>query len=139
MKLIRVCRAPVGDGGDGGGGINADAFAGETLGGRYLIERRLGQSKIGVVFRADDRESDRSVAVKVLIPEFAPDSTEAEAFLEDLETMGRTVAPGLLQVIDLGVFNDKYVYMVEPLLAGQSQSTRAGRGAALPCSGARCP
>ena len=132
MKLIRVCRAPVGDGGEGGGGINADAFAGETLGGRYLIERRLGQSKIGVVFRADDRECDRSVAVKVLIPEFAPDSTDAEAFLEDLETMGRTVAPGLLQVIDLGVFNDKYVYMVEPLLVGQSLASRLERDGALP-------
>jgi len=44
------------------------------IGGRYAIERELGQGGMAVVFLAHDRRHERKVAVKVLRPEISAET-----------------------------------------------------------------
>jgi serine/threonine-protein kinase len=59
------------------------ALAGSTLG-RYHLLRVLGIGQIGVVFQARDTQAARTVALKVLKPDFAADERAMQRFVRGL-------------------------------------------------------
>lgn len=54
--------------------------------GRYRIERELGRGGMGAVYLARDLTLDRPVALEVLPPEFARNSSLRERFLRETRT-----------------------------------------------------
>jgi serine/threonine-protein kinase len=56
----------------------AEALTGQTLGGRYRVERRVGQGGMASVHLARDLETDGEVAVKVLLTELIGDPESAQ-------------------------------------------------------------
>ena len=52
-----------------------------ALAGRYKIERKLGEGGMATVYLAEDVKHGRKVAIKILRPELAADSGEADSFL----------------------------------------------------------
>lgn len=119
VKLSRVCRAPHDDAGGGGGA----EIVGQTLAGRYRVESRIGAGPLGVVYRAEDTEQHRPVAVKVFAADITPDGEEARRLLADLETASGLMNPHIVPPLDAGTTRGR-LFVVEPLLAGQSLAHR---------------
>ena len=82
--------------------------AGETIGGKYLLERELGRGGMGVVYEAWDRELDRAVAMKVV----ESDSCSEARIIAGLEH------PGIVPVHDAGTLPDGRRYYTMKLVRG---------------------
>ena len=61
---------------------NAELEPGRTLG-PFLLEARLGEGAVGIVFRARDTRSGALVAVKALRQELAGDPAYEQRFLRE--------------------------------------------------------
>ena len=128
MKVCPVCQAQFEDSAqfcpfDGARLVteNLDvSIVGATLGGRYRVDRKLGQGCIGTVYVAADQNDYRSVALKILNPAFAPGSTDVERLIEDARRASALSNPNLVPLLDSGVHAGRFVYLVEPLLEHQS-------------------
>jgi len=104
------------------------------LGGRYLLEERLGEGGLGVVWRARHLGLQRDVALKLL--RAAPHDPEALArFQREAEALGRLRHPHVVEVTDFGVDADTGVpYLVMELLAGQTLADLLREEGALPAA-----
>src|SRR5688500_19100652 len=69
-----------------------------ALDGRYRIERELGRGGMGAVYLARDLTLDRPVALKVLPPEFAKNSSLRERFLRETRTAASFSHPNIVPV-----------------------------------------
>ncbi|MFD0355421.1 WD40 repeat domain-containing serine/threonine protein kinase [Streptomyces sp. NPDC127110] len=105
---------------------------GAQLAGRYRLVERLGQGGIGEVWRAQDVELDRAVAVKVLL-EFDASEELLGRFRREASIGARLQHPGLTVVHDIGRHGDR-LFMVMELLEGQDLSRLLARtpGVGLP-------
>jgi eukaryotic-like serine/threonine-protein kinase len=91
--------------------------------GRYRVTATLGAGAFGTVYRAEDEELRREVAVKVahrhlLAPE------RAEAFLTEACVLARLDHPGIVPVYDVGRTPDGLFYVVTKLIEGGDLGTR---------------
>ncbi|MGE7388696.1 WD40 repeat domain-containing serine/threonine protein kinase [Streptomyces sp. NPDC004126] len=105
---------------------------GAQLAGRYRLVERLGQGGIGEVWRAQDGELDRAVAVKVLL-EFDASEELLGRFRREASIGARLQHPGITVVHDIGRHGDR-LFMVMELLEGQDLSRLLARtpGVGLP-------
>ena len=74
---------------------------GEELGPRFVIESLLGEGGMGRVYKAYDRELDRFVALKVLLPELASDPQIIQRFKHELLLASRISHKNILRIHDL--------------------------------------
>src|SRR5438105_3015195 len=58
--------------------------AGTVLGGRYAIIEILGLGGMGAVYKAEDRQLDRMVAVKVIRPDLAENPSILQRFKQEI-------------------------------------------------------
>ena len=124
MKLSWVCRAPHDEAGGGAGPAAAgQTAAGQTVAGRYRIESTIGRGPLGTVYRAEDIEHRRPVALKIFAADITPDGDEARRLLADLETSAGLMNPHLVPPLDGGITGGR-LFIVEPLLIGQSLADR---------------
>ncbi len=91
-----------------------------ALADRYVIERKLGEGGMAVVYLANDVKHDRPVAVKVLHPDLAA-SIGAERFLREIQITARLSHPHILPLYDSGAA-DGFLYYVMPYVVGESLS-----------------
>lgn len=105
---------------------------GAQLAGRYRLVERLGQGGIGEVWRAQDAELDRAVAVKVLL-EFDASEELLGRFRREASIGARLQHPGITVVHDIGRHGER-LFMVMELLEGQDLSRLLARtpGVGLP-------
>ncbi|MBM3995367.1 MAG: FHA domain-containing protein [Planctomycetes bacterium] len=71
------------------------ALEGQTLG-HFHLEQALGRGHSGVVFRAEDKEAKRLVALKVLAADFPASQAELEHFVKAMKVAARLHHPNLL-------------------------------------------
>jgi len=93
----------------------AGIAVGRTLG-RYTLVERLGSGAMGVVYRADDRELGRHVAVKVL---HRPDDALTERLVREARSMAQVNHPNVVGVYDVGT-SDTTTYIAMELVEGTS-------------------
>ena len=60
-----------------------ERLVGQTLDGRYLIERKIGEGGMGVVFAARHLVIERPLAIKVLKREVARDASTIKRFVQE--------------------------------------------------------
>ena len=60
-----------------------DPLIGETLDGRYFIQKKLGEGGMALVYLARDVRHDREVAIKVLPDAFAADADRLARFEQE--------------------------------------------------------
>ena len=77
----------------------------------------LGRGGTGVVFRAQARDGDRPVAVKLLRRALAGDPAFAERFEREARTLARLEHPHIVRVLDGGV-RGEWCYLVTELVDG---------------------
>src|SRR5450432_2475599 len=106
----------------------------EALGGRYRIEREIGQGGMATVYLAEDLKHDRRVAIKVLRPELAA-VIGADRFLREIKTIATLQHPHILGLIDSGEANGT-AYYVMPYIEGESLRDRLEREKQLPIADA---
>lgn len=75
---------------------------GHDFGPRYRIERLLGEGGMGRVYLAQDRELDRQVALKMILPALAADGEMMRRFKQELLLASRISQKNILRIHDLG-------------------------------------
>jgi eukaryotic-like serine/threonine-protein kinase len=75
---------------------------GEVLGDRYEIEKLLGEGGMGAVYKARDRELDRSVALKLIRPELASNPSMLARFKQELLLSRQVTHKNVIRIFDLG-------------------------------------
>jgi eukaryotic-like serine/threonine-protein kinase len=75
---------------------------GTILGRRYEILQLLGEGGMGAVYRARDREVNRMVALKVIRPELAGNSSILERFKQELVLSHQVTHKNVVRIYDLG-------------------------------------
>ena len=75
---------------------------GDVLGGRYEILQLLGEGGMGAVYKAQDRELDRPVALKLIRPELASNSSILARFKQELLLSRQVTHKNVIRIFDLG-------------------------------------
>jgi eukaryotic-like serine/threonine-protein kinase len=106
----------------------APDLAGCALNDRYELHALIGEGAFGRVYRGFDRRLARPVAVKVIKPWWAEDSTWVERFEREARLLARITDPRIVQIYDIGDA-DAGPYYVAELVEGESLAERLLRGA----------
>ncbi len=106
------------------------------MGGRYRLEERIAVGGMGEVWRAEDSVLHRTVAVKVLKPEFAGDAAFRQRFLSEARHAAVLDHPGVAQVYDFGdsvddAGGEHRPFLVMELVRGAPLSDLIGHGRTL--------
>lgn len=102
------------------------------LDGRYRLEEKLGQGGIGAVYRAVHVRTGRTVAVKVLLPEWAQAGGMAARFEREARAAGFLKHANIVEVIALGRVEDGPLYLVMELCTGVSVGDALADGVFAP-------
>lgn len=107
---------------------------GQTLSGRYRLQRLIATGGMGQVWEAVDDRLRRRVAVKVLKPEFSSDPEFIERFRAEARTTAMLNHPGIAAVHDYGETDvngeGRTAYLVMELVNGEPLNSvlkRTGR------------
>jgi serine/threonine-protein kinase len=92
---------------------------------RYTVERELGRGGMAVVLLAQDRRTNRAVALKVLRPELAA-ALGVERFLREIEIAAQLTHPNILALYDCGEA-DSILYYTMPYVTGETLRDRLQR------------
>jgi serine/threonine protein kinase len=77
-------------------------FLGQTLDGKYHIERELGRGGMGTVYLATHLGTERPVAVKIISPQYMQRGEFVERFRREARAAGRLRHPNVVNVTDFG-------------------------------------
>ncbi len=97
-----------------------DPLLGETLGGRFLVLKKIGGGGMGAVYRARQEGMDRDVAVKVLLGDLAQNDTVLRRFTLEALAVSRLRHPNTIQIFDYGQTPQGNPYIAMELLEGQT-------------------
>lgn len=105
--------------------MTTDALIGQQLG-QYKIEEMLGAGGMGSVYRATQSALNRTVAVKVMLPQMAQEVGFLERFNREAQTAAKLEHPHIVPVYDYGQ-QGMYTYIVMRYLTGGSLQERINR------------
>ncbi len=100
--------------------------AGHRLGGRYVLERRLGAGGMSVVWLATDERLDRPVAIKILSDTLTADGEYIGRFRREAKVAASLQQANLVPVYDYG--SGDRPYLVMEYIEGGDLATRLERG-----------
>lgn len=95
--------------------------------GRYRLLQLLGRGGMGEVWRAFDTETDRVVAVKVLLEEFANDTAYQQRFRREARAAAALNEPHVVPIHNFGDINGR-LYVDMRLIQGQDLESILRRG-----------
>ena len=97
-----------------------DPLAGTVIGGRYKIERVVGEGGYGRVYEAEHLVLGQRVAIKTLLEEHAADPAILARFVLEARTAATIRHPAVVPVHDYGQTPGSIPYMVMELVAGDA-------------------
>jgi len=83
---------------------------------------------MGEVLHATHIELDHEVAIKLLRPELAKDTSSVERFVREARAAARIVSPHVVRILDVSRDDDGTPYIVMEYLEGEDLSQRVERG-----------
>jgi serine/threonine protein kinase len=105
---------------------------GDTVAGKYVIERVIGQGGMSVVYGATHRVTNKRFAIKWLLPDESATSADgARRFIREAQVAGLFQHPNVVEVYDVGQVSGSF-YMVMEWLEGESLADRVDRVGAMP-------
>jgi serine/threonine protein kinase len=97
-----------------------DRLVGQTLDGRYYVERKIGEGGMGVVFAARHAVIERPLAIKVLKREVMRDTATIKRFVKEAQAASRIGHPNIVDVTDFGTTPDGMTFSVMEYVDGQT-------------------
>jgi serine/threonine-protein kinase len=92
--------------------------AGATIGGKYLLERVVGQGGMAVVYEATHLRLRQRFAIKILVPKVAAIAEIAYRFEREARALVRLRGPNVAHVRDVDTTDEGLPYIVMDLLEG---------------------
>jgi serine/threonine protein kinase len=109
-------------------------LAGQTLDRRYRVGKRLGEGGMSYVYRAEEIETGRQLAVKILLPRLSRDPASVERLRREATIAMRLDHPNVCPILRLGETSDRLIYLVMPFLDGEPLSEHETRRGPIPVS-----
>ena len=94
---------------------------GETLDGRFELREVLGEGGMGQVFKAWDKDLDRFVAIKSMLPQFSSDPSAMNEMKREVRLSQSLNHPNIVAVYDYRV-HDRTPFIVMEFVEGQPLS-----------------
>ncbi|MDO4536572.1 MAG: Stk1 family PASTA domain-containing Ser/Thr kinase [Coriobacteriales bacterium] len=107
-------------------------MANRTLGGRYTVQDKIGTGGMAVVYRGLDEVLGRTVAIKIMLPQYANDQSFAARFKQEAQAAAALQSPYIVAVYDWGKDNDTY-YIIMEYLRGTDLKSGIRKHGALDC------
>ncbi|MDI6827546.1 MAG: protein kinase [Armatimonadota bacterium] len=104
---------------------------GTVLKHRYEVLEKIGEGNFFTVYKCQDKIDNRTVAVKVLLPQYAANGMFAERMIVEAQAMIGIRHPGIVEVLDTGCQDGNYFVVVE-YVKGLDLRERLRRSAPLP-------
>jgi hypothetical protein len=101
--------------------------AGTSLGGKYRIERLLGEGGVGSVYAAEQMQTGKRVALKCVDISTAPDPAAAERLIREAQAAARVRHPNVLDIYDVGR-TGQTMFLVMEYLEGEPLAAALARG-----------
>ena len=99
--------------------------SGEIIQERYLLEERLGGGGMGEVWRALDQRLQRTVAIKLLAPQFVESPEFLVRFLREAQSIARISHPNVVSILDFGE-SDETPFLVMEHVPGEPLTETTG-------------
>jgi serine/threonine-protein kinase len=109
-----------------------DPLIGRTLPGGYLILELVGIGGMGRVYRAEQTNLSRTVAVKIIHPHLVGEENAAARFITEARAASRLNHPNSVGIIDFGKTSDGQLYLVMEFLRGRDLARVTYEDGALP-------
>src|SRR2546427_10056261 len=103
--------------------------AGTRLG-RYEIRSKIGEGGMGEVYRAQDTELDRTVAIKILPENLASDQQRLQRFIQEAKAASALNHPHILTIYEIGTTGDSRFIATE-FIDGETLRERMKAGLRL--------
>jgi serine/threonine-protein kinase len=103
----------------------------EILGGKYIVERKLGEGGMGVVVAARHKGLGRLDAVKFLLPQLITHTEIVARFKREAQSVAKLTSPHVARVYDSNFDNSDEPYIVMEYLEGRDLKSVL-RGGPLP-------
>jgi len=97
----------------------AESMVGKRIG-SYVVQRKLGQGGMGVVYEAAHESIGQRTAIKVLHSRLSQDTKISERFLNEARAASIVRHPGMVKVYDHLQLPDGTLCMIMELLEGES-------------------
>jgi serine/threonine-protein kinase len=102
------------------------------LGGRYRVERELGRGGMAKVYKGEDTVLGRTVAIKVLAPQFADDPNFVTRFRREAQAAARISNQTIVSVFDTGSDDGVHFIVMEYVEGRTLAEYLAGGGRIMP-------
>jgi serine/threonine-protein kinase len=98
----------------------AELERGVVVGDRYRIDGIVGRGGMGAVYRALDTQTDREVALKVLLANYSSRDSDSKRFKREAAVVKKLDHPNIVELLDYGQTDDGEPYIAFELLHGVS-------------------
>ncbi len=86
---------------------------------RYRIVEKVGSGGMAIVYRAEDIKTNRSVAVKILKPEYNEDQEFCQRFQREADAISQMTHHNIVNLLDVGI-EDGHRYLVMEYVQGRT-------------------
>ncbi|MDL4776465.1 serine/threonine-protein kinase [Actinomadura xylanilytica] len=107
---------------------------GLPLGSRYVLEERLGEGGMGVVWRGRDTRTGTAYAIKLLRPELAGNPAALTRFVRERTALLRVRHANVVAVHDMIVEGDRLALVMDLVPGEDLRAYRRRRGGRLPAA-----
>lgn len=100
--------------------VEADPLIGQVLDGRYRVTEFIGQGGMSLVYKATHMALERTVAIKLLKPEYLGDVANVQRFRREAQAASSLQHPNINAIYAVGVTLAGQPYLVLEFLDGRS-------------------
>ncbi len=103
-----------------------DKYVGQIIDNRYKVEKNIGNGGMAVVFKAEDIELNKTVAIKMLKEEKRSDPSYMKSFINEARAVAMLNHENIMQIYDVSV-KENMQYIVMEHIEGMTLKTYLGK------------